>query len=228
MDRTYIKDLKNNIGENVLVKGWAKTIRKQGGITFLIVRDVTGIVQGVVSKGTPEIFNLVNELSTESVISVTATVSDEPQAPGGFELHILSIDVLSTADPELPIPITDEKGNEADITKRLDWRWIDLRDPEKLHIFQVWTELERGFRHYINNNGYVQFYSPSLMTAPSESGSEVFSVNYFDKTAYLAQSPQFYKQMAMASGFEKVFLVGPVFRAEPSFTARHMTECNVG
>ncbi|HSX39914.1 MAG TPA: aspartate--tRNA(Asn) ligase, partial [Candidatus Saccharimonadales bacterium] len=107
---------------------------------------------------------------------------------------------------------------------RFDYRWLDLRRPEKLKIFKLWTELEKGARKYFNANDYLQIYVPALTADPSESGADVFEVKYFDHKAYLAQSPQFYKQMAIASGFEKVFAVGPVFRAEPSYTTRHMTE----
>jgi aspartyl-tRNA synthetase len=110
------------------------------------------------------------------------------------------------------------------LDKRLDWRWIDLRKPEKYLIFQVWTTMEEAFRKFWIDNGYIQIHSPKFMNAPSESGAELFEVLYFDRKAYLAQSPQFYKQMAMAAGFEKVFDIGPVFRAEPSFTTRHATE----
>ena len=133
--------------------------------------------------------------------------------------------MLSKAEPELAIPVVTEKsGEETDITKRFDWRWLDLRKAERLQIFKVWTELEAGFRDYFLKNDFIQIYAPSFMSTPSESGADVFEVNYFDRKAYLAQSPQFYKQMAMAAGFEKVFITGPVFRAEPSFTTRHMTE----
>jgi aspartyl-tRNA synthetase len=125
----------------------------------------------------------------------------------------------------LPIPVTNEKGGgDVDVTKRFDWRWLDLRKSESHKIFRVWTVLEQGIREYFADNGFTQIYSPSLMSAASESGAEVFEVKYFETKAYLAQSPQFFKQMAMASGFEKIFMVGPVFRAELSFTTRHMTE----
>jgi aspartyl-tRNA synthetase len=106
----------------------------------------------------------------------------------------------------------------------MNWRWLDLRRPEKQLIFKVWTVMEQAFRKYWINHGYIQIHSPKLMSVPSESGAELFEVIYFDRKAYLAQSPQFYKQMAMAAGFEKVFEIGPVFRANPSFTARHDTE----
>lgn len=225
MIRTQIKDLKEKIGEKVKVSGFVQVRRDQGGIKFFVVRDVTGTVQVVFLKGAGEVFNKAGEVSLESVVSVEGLVKEEKQAPGGFEVSAESLEILSKAEPELPIPILEEKSGEpTDITKRLDWRWIDLRKEENLKIFRVWTELEKGFRSYYDQQGFIQIYTPSLMGTASETGADVFKLQYFEGEAYLAQSPQFYKQMAQASGFEKVFCVGPVFRAEPSFTSRHMTE----
>jgi len=225
MKRTYISKLSFEIGKEVLVKGFVNTLRHQGGIKFLLLRDATGIVQTVILKQNTQIFEIANDLTTESVVEITGLVKEAKQAPCGFEIEVVSLAVLSHADPELPIPVVPEKGaEEVGASNRFDWRWLDLRQPEKLKIFKVWTELERGFRGYYEENGFVQINTPSFMTTPSESGAEVFEVKYFDRKAYLAQSPQFYKQMAMAAGFEKVFLMGPVYRAEQSFTTRHMTE----
>lgn len=225
MKRTYIKDLKTYIGQEVLIKGFINTIRDQGGIKFLVIRDITGLVQIVILKSEPEVFDLIKDLTTESVVGITGLVKEEKQAPGGFEIQAKSITVLSQADSELPIPIIEEKGgDETEVTKRFDWRWIDLRKQDKTLIFKVWTEFERGIRDYFLNNGFIQIYTPSLMNTASETGADVFEVAYFDKKAYLSQSPQFYKQMAMAAGFERVFMTGPVYRAEPSYTTRHMTE----
>jgi aspartyl/asparaginyl-tRNA synthetase len=179
----------------------------------------------VVATKECEQFEDAKNLSLESVVEIQGKVKEEKQAPGGFEIEMISIKVLSEAAPELPIPVVFQKGGEeTEAPTRFDFRWIDLRKPEHTKIFKVWTELEKGFRNYWNENNYLQIYSPSFMPTPSESGADVFEVKYFDRKAYLAQSPQFYKQMAMASGFEKVFMVGPVFRAEESFTTRHMTE----
>ena len=225
MERTYIKDLHEHVGQSVKVCGFVQTVRKQGGIMFLILRDVTGTIQTVVLKADTEVFEEAGKLSLESVVEIEGNVKEEKQAPGGFEMKADKIIVLSHAEPELPIPIVEEKGGEdTDVTKRLDWRCIDLRKEKNLKIFKVWTELEKGFRKYFDENRYLQIYTPSFMGTASETGADVFVVKYFEKQAYLAQSPQFYKQMAMASGFEKVFIMGPVFRAEPSFTSRHMTE----
>jgi aspartyl-tRNA synthetase len=225
MERTYIEQIKNKAGAEVCIKGFVHTVRDQGSIKFLILRDVTGLCQVVITKGAKEVFDTVAALSNESVVSIVGMAKAMPQAPGGFEVEASSIDVLSRANAELPIPVVVEKGAEdTDIALKLDWRSLDLRKPERKEIFKVWTALEKGFRFYFDKSGFFQLYSPSFMSTASESGAEVFSVDYFDRKAYLAQSPQFYKQMAMSSGFEKVFMVGPVFRAEPSYTTRHMTE----
>lgn len=225
MERTYIKDLKENIGKKVKINGFVQAIRDQGGMVFLIIRDVSGFDQTIVKKDTEEAFSIAKDLTLESVIEILGTVEKVKQAPNGVELKVEEIIVLSSAEPELPIPVLEEKsGGETDITKRLDYRWVDLRKPENRKVFKVWTELEKGFREYFYANNFIQLYSPSFMEAASEGGAEVFEVQYFDRKAYLSQSPQFYKQMAMASGFEKVFMFVPYFRAEPSFTARHVTE----
>jgi len=225
MSRTYIKELKDHIGSEVTIKGFIHSIRNQGGIKFLIIRDISGLTQVVVLKSEKEVFDLVPTLTNESVVAIKGLVKEEKQAPGGIELQALTLEVLSKADSELPIPVVEEKGAaDVDITKRFDWRWLDLRKEEGKKIFSVWTELERGFREYFYENNFTQIYTPSLMSTASESGAEVFKVEYFDKFAYLAQSPQFYKQMSLASGFDRVFITGPVYRAEPSYTTRHVTE----
>lgn len=223
MQRTYISDLKNHIGKEVSISGFIHILRIQSKIIFLILRDVTGIVQTVVEASSPA-FDVAKNLSHESVIAITGQVKEAKQAPEGFEINVSNIEVLSFADPELPIPVITKGGEKTEAPIRFDYRWIDLRKPEKAKIFKVWTELEKGFRKFWDENNFIQIYTPSFMSTPSESGAEVFTVNYFDGKAYLAQSPQFYKQMAIASGFERVFMVGPIFRAEESFTPRHMTE----
>lgn len=225
MQRTLIRDISNHIGAQVAIAGFAQVIRNQGSITFILVRDASGIIQVVIAKDAPEAMQVAKTINLESVIEVSGLVKQEAQAPGGIEIGAVTIKILSMAEPELPIPIF-EKGSqeEADQSIRMDWRWLDLRKPEHALVFKVWTAMEAGFREYWVKHGYVEIHSPKLIGAPSESGAEVFEVKYFERKAYLAQSPQFYKQMAMAAGFEKVFEVGPVFRAEPSMTSRHATE----
>ena len=224
MERTFIDHLRNKINQEVAIFGWVQTIRDQGSIKFIVLRDITGTIQAVVLKDNKEAFKVAAELSMESVVKVIVEVKEEKQAPDGIEIKIKEIKVLSVADSMLPIQIVEKSDNETEQQVRLDWRWIDLRKPEKVLIFKVWTEMEQAFRNYCISNNYIEIHSPKTLITSTESGSELFEVKYFDKKAYLAQSPQLYKQMAMASGFEKVFEVGPVFRANPSFTSRHDTE----
>jgi len=206
-----------------MIQGFVQTLRVQSKIIFIIVRNLKGLTQVVVTIDNPE-FETAKNLSLESVIRATGEMKKEPNAPGGEEMHPIKIEILSRAKPELPIPVVIKGGEETEAPIRFDYRWLDLRKPEKAKIFKVWTEFEKGWRQYWDEHKFIQLYPPAFMSTPSESGAEVFEVNYFDRKAYLAQSPQFYKQMAMASGFEKVFMMSPVFRAEPSFTTRHLTE----
>ncbi len=223
MERIFIEKLKERVGQRVKIAGFVHASRNQGGIHFLIIRDITGIIQVVVTQ-TSKLLTISEALSLESVVQIGGFVKETQQAPGGVELEAETIVVLSHADSKLPIPVVRKSGEEVDLQKRLDSRWLDLRSPEKALIFKVWTLVEHAFREYWTGNGYIEIHSPKFMSTPSESGAELFEVQYFDRKAYLAQSPQFYKQMAMASGFERVFEVGPVFRANPSFTSRHDTE----
>ncbi len=224
MERTYVKDLLGKVGETVLLKGFVHILRVQSKIIFLILRDITGTIQVVVPADSPT-FESVKNLAVESVVEITGQVKEAKAAPNGIELGIESLKVLSAADPELPIPVVLKKGaDETEAPIRFDYRWLDLRKPEKAKIFKVWTEFEKGWRKYFADNNFIQIYSPSFMNTASETGADVFEVKYFEKKAYLAQSPQFYKQMGIASGFERVFIAGPVFRAELSFTTRHLTE----
>jgi aspartyl-tRNA synthetase len=225
ISRKFISELPNFIGQNVTICGFVNTVRNQGGIKFILLRDHTGYLQNVVLKSNTAAFELTGNLTNESVIKITGLLKEERQAPTGFEVLVEEIEVLSSSEAELPIPVNQDKiENETEVAKRFDYRWLDLRDPEKLKIFKVWTSLEEGFRKVYREHNFIQIYTPTLVGAATEGGTEVFEVKYFDKKAYLSQSPQFYKQMAMASGFDRVFISNPMFRAEPSFTTRHLTE----
>ncbi|HEY4505514.1 MAG TPA: aspartate--tRNA(Asn) ligase [Candidatus Paceibacterota bacterium] len=224
MKRTYNKDIGGSVGQEISVSGFVQTERVQSKIIFLVLRDITGVIQTVIEASSPA-FETAKALSHESVVTLTGVVKEAKQAPGGFEINVKDIEILSVANPELPIPVVVKGSDEeTEAPTRLDYRWLDLRKPEKAKIFKVWTELEKGFRKYWDENNFIQLYPPNFLQTQSESGAEVFTVDYFDRKAYLPQSPQFYKQMGMASGLEKVFMVAPVFRAEPSFTTRHLTE----
>lgn len=223
--RVQISKISNLKGSVVTISGFAQVIRDQGNIVFILLRDITGLVQVVVTKHKADAFQNSKLLTNESVIEVVGLVKEEKQAPSGFEVEAEKLNILSLSAPELPIPVI-EKGQqeETDQSIRLDWRWIDLRKPEKALIFKVWTTMEQAFRNYCVENDFTEIHSPKLTATATESGAELFKVEYFERQARLAQSPQLYKQMAMAAGFEKVFEVGPVFRANPSFTSRHDTE----
>ena len=230
MQRFYIADTAKHSGEKVKIAGWVDTIRAHGKILFIDLRDITGIIQVVFVPSNKEVYDLAQKLKTEWVVEIVGQIVKRPEnmvnpkIPTGLvEMSVESMNVLSEAKTP-PIPVGEESAEETDIDKRMDWRWLDLRKPKNALIFKVWTLMEQAFREYWISNNYLEIHSPKLIATASESGSEVFEVKYFKKKAYLAQSPQFYKQMAMASGFEKVFEVGPVFRAEPSFTSRHATE----
>lgn len=219
MERSLIGTLKGAIGQTVCVKGWVQTLRDQKKVQFVIVRDHTGSVQVVREKKEDPLSALISTLSAESAVEVTGTVvANEKVKLGGIEIALDNLKVINAAPAMLPI--TEESG----LDLRLDWRFLDLRRPANYLIFQVQTEAEHAMRQYWTDNGFIEIHSPKFMGSPSESGAELFSVKYFDGNAYLAQSPQFYKQMAMAAGFDKVFEIGPVFRANPSFTSRHDTE----
>lgn len=221
--RTYINVVKSKIGENIEVLGFVHEMRDQSKIKFILLRDVTGIVQCIIKKEQGKIFDEISNISKETVLKIKGEVKSSKQAPNGVEILIKNYDILSKSDSPLPIQVV-EKSSEVSLPKKLDYRWIELRKPKNLLIFKIWTFMERAMREWWDKNEFIQIYSPKFMSSPSESGAELFSVDYFGKKAYLAQSPQFYKQMAMASGFEKVFEIGPVFRANHSHTVRHDTE----
>jgi len=224
MKRILVQQVRKNVGKQVKIAGFVHTIRDQGNIKFIIIRDISSTIQAVVLKNNSEAMKTAGTLSLESVVEIIGLAKEEKQAPGGIEIAVEKVNILSLAAPQLPIPVVEKGGQETTQQKRLDFRWIDLRKPENTLIFKIWTLMEQSFREYWTENDYLEIHSPKFMSTPSESGAELFRVEYFNREAYLAQSPQFYKQMAMAAGFEKIFEVGPVFRANPSFTSRHDTE----
>jgi nondiscriminating aspartyl-tRNA synthetase len=219
--RTPIEELSQKVGQRASIRGWAQAIRDQKRMQFLIVRDETGVAQVTLPKEDPpsSLNERLSALTAESAVTVTGTVvADERVKLGGMELRLEDLQVDSPAEPELPI------AADSALDKRMDWRYVDLRHPERRLIFEVQSTVEHAMREFWRGERFIELHSPKLMRSASESGAELFRVEYFDGDAYLAQSPQFYKQMAMAAGFGKVFEVGPVFRANPSFTSRHDTE----
>ena len=224
MERTYIADLRKSIGQKVTIHGFLQTLRDQKKMQFLILRDTTGLVQVAHYRpGNEEMGAVISGLAVESALTITGTVVDNPIVKlGGLEIQLEGLEIESMA--QIPVPFDPFAETLPMIDFRMDWRYLDLRRPENLLIFKVQTTIEAAMREYWIQHNFIEIHSPKIMGAPSESGAELFEMVYFDRKAYLAQSPQFYKQMAMAAGFDRVFEIGPVFRADPSFTSRHMTE----
>ena len=217
MERTYIKDIK--VGETNKVKGFIENIRDKKTMAFIVVRDITGKLQVTIEKEKfPEIAKEIEGVLPHSVITVEGpVVANEFVKMGGVEMLPEKLTVESRAEA-LPL------GPDANIDTRLDYRWIDLRTEKNQLMFEMQTELVKAFREFCLERNFIEIHTPKLIATASESGADVFELDYFDGKAYLAQSPQFYKQMAMASGFERIFESGPVFRAEKSNTNKHATE----
>ena len=219
MKRVLIGNLNDHVDEVVTIQGWLQILRDQKKMQFLILRDRSGLVQVANFRpDNPELGELISTLGVESALTVTGkVVTNEVVKLGGLEIQLQDLKVDNNAETPLPYDPFDEENMPA-IDFRMDWRYLDLRRSQNLLIFRVQTLLEHVMREYWLREGFVEMHSPKMMGSPSESGAELFEVEYFGGKAYLAQSPQFYKQMAMAAGFERVFEVGPVFRADPSFT----------
>lgn len=219
-------DYRKMIDKEVTLQGFAEKVRNLQWVQFIVLRIEGKRIQITIEKSdenNKEMVEVVNNLTNESTIKVTGVIKENEKVKmGGMELIPSKIEVTSKSAPELPISITDKMA--ANIDTRMDNRFIDLRNDDNFYIFKIQTEFVRAMRQYLYDNDFTEIHTPKLIGAASESGSEVFEVDYFGNKAYLAQSPQFYKQMAIASGYEKVFEVAPCFRAENSNTNRHATE----
>ena len=224
--KIYAKDLKNYYGKEITFSAVVDNIRDLQWVQFVILRDSTGKVQVTIEKSeekNKDMVELISSLPLESTVKVTGTLMESPKVKlNGMEIIPNTIEVTSKSELELPFNYKNLDGVNLDT--RLDNRFIDLRSDKNVLLFKIESALVKYMREYLYNNDFTEIHTPKLIGAASESGSEVFEVKYFDGSAYLAQSPQFYKQMAISSGFDKVFEVGPVFRAENSNTSRHATE----
>lgn len=219
-------NFKENINKEVTISGFAEKVRNLQWVQFIVLRAEGKRIQITIEKSeekNKEMVEIVNNLTNESTIKVTGVIKENEKVKmGGMELIPSSIEVTSLSAPELPISITNKDA--AQIDTRMDNRFIDLRNDVNFYIFKIQTEFVKALRNYLYKKDFTEIHTPKLIGAASESGSEVFEVEYFGDKAYLAQSPQFYKQMAIAAGYEKVFEVAPCFRAENSNTNRHATE----
>lgn len=228
MKKIEINTLSDHKEEKMTIEGFVDNIRNLQYVQFLILRDTTGKVQVTIEKTeeNQELVSIVETLSLESTIKVTGIVSlNEKVKLNGIEILPENIVVTSLSEKELPLDI---KGKDNALREtRLDYRFLDLRREENHLFFQCQTLLEMAFREYWVKEGYVEIHSPKISAKAAESGAEVFQLDYFGQKACLSQSPQFYKQMAMSSGFNRVFEIGPAFRAENSHTSYHATEINM-
>jgi aspartyl-tRNA synthetase len=221
LNRHTIASLASQADGPVTIGGWVETLRDQKRIQFIIIRDESGSVQVTYPRPADEdaLADQVSSLSNGSFVEITGNLKhDERVKLGGIEILLTGMKIVSLANPDSPI------ADDTSIDKRLDWRFIDMRRPEINLMMRVQTEIEKTWREVWLENDFIEIHSPKLMASPSESHAELFKLEYFETHAYLAQSPQFYKQMAMSAGLGKVFEIGPVFRADPSFTSRHATE----
>ena len=231
-ERVLVQQLQALADGPVSVSGWVETVRDQKKVQFVILRDETGAVQLVnpATRPNPDVADqdaaalalteTISALTTGTFLTVTGTLKhDERVKLGGVEIKVQSLEIAASALPETPI------AADSGLDKRMDWRFLDLRQRRNNLVFRVQTTLEHAMRAYWIERDFIEVHSPKLMASPSESNAELFSLDYFeDKTAYLAQSPQFFKQMAQVAGFGKIFEIAPAFRADPSFTSRHATE----
>lgn len=226
MKKIFLKDLKNYLEKEVVLDGFIDNIRNLQYVMFIILRDSTGKVQITLEKEDPkntEMINLMSGVSLESTIKVKGLLKESPKVKlNGMELIPSEITVTSKALNDLPFDIK-KKDNVLRET-RLDYRFLDLRREDNQLLFHVQSYMEHMMREYWQNNGYTEIHTPKISASSAESGAEMFKLDYFGQKACLSQSPQFYKQMALAAGFDRVFEIGPVFRAENSHTSYHATE----
>ncbi|MGO2139643.1 MAG: aspartate--tRNA(Asn) ligase [Leucobacter sp.] len=231
-ERVLIKDLAARVDGPVRVSGWVEKVRDQRYVQFVVLRDESGAVQlvngGVLREPDPENprsdilvprTTTISELTHGTFVTVEGELQHNERVKlGGVEIQIETIEVVTKALPDNPV------ADDSNIDVRLDWRFLDLRRPEQNLVFRVQTTFLHALRNVWVERGFIEIQTPKLMASASESRAELFEVEYFEGKAFLAQSPQFFKQMAQAAGFGGIFEVGPAFRADHSFTSRHATE----
>ncbi|MEO0081469.1 MAG: aspartate--tRNA(Asn) ligase [candidate division WOR-3 bacterium] len=222
MQRTLARDLPRHVGEAVRLVGWLHHVRDKGKIAFVLVRDRTGVAQGVVLDPAKV---KVADLKRESIVEVVGRVKEEKQARAGVELEVMSVRPLIEPQAELPFEVSRSREKlNLKIDTILDHRAFSLRNPEFAAPFRVQAEIVRTFRDYLRRLDFLEVHTSKIVKAGTEGGTALFPVKYFEEQAYLAQSPQFYKQMLVGAGFERVFEVGFVYRAEDHATSRHINE----
>ena len=220
----YSKEItKKEYNSSVAVAGWVEDIRNLGSIAFLILRDKRGTLQlTILKKKIPDLFEQLVSLPRESVISVKGLCKENEKVRNGYEILPESVDVLSVAETPLPLGVVDKV--EADFDTRLDNRVIDLRKPETQAIFKIRNAVLAAAHEYLRSQSFLEVHTPKIIASSSEGGTDVFKLRYFEKEAFLAQSPQLYKQSLMATGLDRVYEIAWYFRAEEHNTRRHLNE----
>ena len=206
------------------VCGWVHEVRDLGGLAFFLIRDRTGIIQVTIPKkrASEAVLTAVKQVSRESVVRVSGMVKAIDKAPGGRELVPDSFEIISMAESPLPLDVVEKVP--ADLDTRLDARFLDARRPRVAAVFQIRSAVMHAINQYLHHEGFINITTPKIVAAATEGGTELFPIAYFNKEAFLNQSPQLYKQMMMAAGFEKVCEIGPIFRAEEHNTTKHLNE----
>ncbi len=217
----FISELNDNLdGKEVKLAGWVHNIRNLGGKVFLILRDKSGTIQVVVEKSS-KAYDVLNQLSLESAISITGSVKKDERAPNGIEVHASEINIISVSKSPLPLDVSGKV--KADIDTRLRERLLDLRRPEMQAVLKIQSIAVKSFRETLYKNGFIEVFTPKIIASATEGGAQLFPVMYFGKDAFLAQSPQLYKEL-LAGAIERVFEVAPAWRAEESDTPYHLSE----
>jgi nondiscriminating aspartyl-tRNA synthetase len=216
--RVLASQLAAHVGQSVTLKGWVHKLRQLGNIAFLLLRDRSGLAQCVLQGELA-----LHVIETESVVVIRGKAIAEPKAAGGVEVSVTSVAVISPATISLAFEI-NKSSVAAGLETVLDHRVLSLRNPKIHAVFTVQAALANGFREYLTGQDFTQIFTPKIVATGTEGGSNLFSVSYFDQRAFLAQSPQFYKQMMVGAGYERVFEIAPVYRAEEHNTSRHLNE----
>ena len=216
--RTMVGSLGAAVGANVRVCGWVVGLAGDECCRRAQLRDVTGVVTLVRRVSGADVDLVTDSLATVGIGSAVEVMGKVVDSSTGLNLDVTELSVAGPAVADLPI------DDSSPLSDRLDWRFLDLRRPRNRLVFEVQTTAERAMREHWREHGFLELHTPKFRPTPNQSGVELFTVGYFDRSAYLAQSPQFSKQMAMAAGFDRIFEVGPAFRAQPDATPRHATE----
>jgi len=210
-------------GKTIVVAGWVEDIRNIGSIAFIILRDKKGTLQVTgLKKEKPDLFEKIVNVPRESVISVKGLCQKSDKARNGYEIIPEEFEILSIAETPLPLGVADKI--ESELETRLDNRFIDLRKSEIQAIFKIRNTIIGAVHDFLRKEGFIEVHTPNIIASSSEGGTDVFNLKYFEKEAFLAQSPQLYKQMLMATGFDRVYEIAWYFRAEEHNTRRHLNE----